>query len=135
MPGSKFQPEVHVRWGESGSGKTRYVYDTYGVQNVFCLNPRGPRWCDGYDGEGVLLIDDYDGRQPSLRYVLMLADGRPTPLKSMGRFVRKHYRKIYITSHASPRCWRVARSKQHLHTEFLKQITSETRVTTKDAGS
>ena len=43
--------------GPAGSGKTQYVYDTYGFDVYEKANSK---WWDGYDGEQVVLWDDYE---------------------------------------------------------------------------
>ena len=42
--------------GKSGCGKSRYVRDSY---QLFYSKPMS-KWWDGYDGEEVVLIDDFD---------------------------------------------------------------------------
>lgn len=32
LPERNWPMEVHIRWGKTGTGKTRYVYDTYDMK-------------------------------------------------------------------------------------------------------
>ena len=45
--------------GETGSGKTRYVMETHGYSNVFKVNGESSGKFDGYDGQDVILFDEF----------------------------------------------------------------------------
>lgn len=59
-----------VMWiyGESGSGKSRYVRDNY---EVFYSKPMN-KWWDGYKGEKVVLLDDFDLKGECLGHYLKI---------------------------------------------------------------
>lgn len=46
-------------WGPSGVGKTRAVYDKYGVDSIFVYP--GDGWFSGYERHPVALFDDFRG--------------------------------------------------------------------------
>lgn len=45
-------------WGETGTGKTRSVMDTFGSSNVYSVFDTRTPWFDGYDGERTVLFDE-----------------------------------------------------------------------------
>lgn len=92
--------------GKAGIGKTRYVYDTHGYDDVFKLDkPSGSQlWFDGYEGQDVLLIDDFYG-WISYGHLLNILDGYPLRLDIKGSFTYANWTKIYITSNKKPQEW------------------------------
>lgn len=49
--------EITLLIGNPGAGKTTYVYDKHGLENVYTHEPGQP-WFDGYERQPVLLLDD-----------------------------------------------------------------------------
>lgn len=90
--------QVHVLWGESGSGKTRQVME---LDDVYKIDPPY-KWWDGYEGESILLIDDFqEGDIPNgeLKHLL---DGYRHRLETKGSHLWALWTKIYITSNYNP---------------------------------
>lgn len=99
---------VLVHYGAPGRGKTRGVYefaDRLG-ESVFSVssNGNGKLWFDGYDGEAVLLIDDFYGE---IRYseFLRLTDGYRLKIETKGGHDWANWKFIFITSNRDPRTW------------------------------
>lgn len=98
--------DVRVYWGATGSGKTRAVYDEFGVGNVY-VKPVG-KWWDGYEGEEVVLIDDFD---PSNCFdiqfdmYLKLLDRYPMKVEVKGGFEQFLSKVIVFTSNYDPSEW------------------------------
>lgn len=94
--------------GESGCGKTRYVYDTHGYENVYKKDPN-TKWFDGYDGQKVVLIDDYRGVEEksdiTMSYLLNWCDRYPMTVEIKGGSVNFNPDFIYITSNTYPESW------------------------------
>ncbi len=92
--------------GPAGSGKTRLVYDKFGYDNVFKLDQSdGDRlWFDGYNGEAVLLIDDFYGW---IKYGMFLniLNGYPLRLPVKGSFCYANWTKVWITSNDNIETW------------------------------
>ena len=92
--------------GPSGSGKSRYVWeqhpDLYTLDPPQCSNQSV--WFDGYDGQDVLLIDDFDGWL-SYKFLLRLLDRYPLRVQYKGGSIPLLATKIYITSTESPSDW------------------------------
>lgn len=90
---------VTVLWGDPGTGKTRSVYESEGIENIYTLTEchNGSIWFDGYDNESVLLIDDFRGW---IKYttLLKMLDIFPYRLPIKGSFDYAAWTKVYITS-------------------------------------
>lgn len=98
--------EVHVLWGDPGTGKTRSVYDEHGFQSVYTLttSANGAVWFDGYDGQEILLIDDFRGFIP-FQFFLKILDIYPLRLDIKGSFTYAAWKKVYITSNHPVQDW------------------------------
>lgn len=89
---------VEVHWGVPGAGKTKHVYDRHGFENVFTVVACSDNvWFDGYEGEDVLLIDDFNG-WIKYSFLLKLLDRYPLRLPIKGAFTYAQWTKVYITS-------------------------------------
>jgi len=96
---------VTVFWGAAGTGKTRTVYDTHGVENVFTLiADNSACWFDGYEGEDVLLIDDFKG-WVTYSMLLKILDIYPLRCPVKNSFTYAKWTKVYITSNYDPATW------------------------------
>lgn len=97
-----WKSKVHVLWGETGTGKTRYCHDQ--VMNTPFWSPGDFQWFDGYAEQKIVIIDDYRGEY-SLPLFLKLCDRYPMRVPIKGGFVNWAPTKIYITSNVEPRLW------------------------------
>lgn len=102
------RPDLRVTllWGHPGTGKTRYVYEEHGYENVYTLvtSANGSVWFDGYNGQDVLLIDDYRGFIP-FQFFLKILDIYPLRLDVKGSFTYAWWTKVYITSNHAITDW------------------------------
>jgi hypothetical protein len=98
--------EVHVLYGDAGAGKTRYVYDKHGPENVYrlCQGNGGNIWFDGYTQQKVLLIDDYYGWLKYSKF-LQIIDNYKIRLSVKGGTTYSGWDTIYITSNNAPKKW------------------------------
>lgn len=105
------KPEVHVRWGPPGTGKTRFVYETH--PDVFepSIKKNGVHWWSNYRGQDVILLDEFDGQIP-IRDFLRLIDRYPFCMETKGGHVWRLATKIYICSNNPPEEWYPAESHQ-----------------------
>lgn len=92
--------DVTVRWGDAGVGKTRFPYD----EGAYVFDDYEDGWWDGYEGEDVILIDEFYG---GIKYskLLKLLDGYQHRLKVKYGFVYAKWTKVYITSNTHPKYW------------------------------
>lgn len=123
---SNIPPEIHVRWGEPGIGKDRYVYETYG-RNVFkaMMTKTGQIWFDNYQGQDVLLISEFRG-QISWTEFLDLIDRYPIQLPVKRGHRWRVASKIYITSNHPPDQWF---TEETCRGALNRRFTSVTEVT------
>ena len=83
-------------WGKSGSGKTKWAWESY--PDLYS-KPEG-MWWDGYNGEKTLLLDDFYGDTSGIDYSLMLKvlDRYPLSLPVKGGFTPALFTTVIITS-------------------------------------
>lgn len=90
------QLETTYIYGDTGTGKTRYVMETHGYENVYRVtNYKHP--FDGYKGQDVIFFDEFRSSLP-LGDMLQYLDGYPCELPA--RFSNKQacYTKVYFAS-------------------------------------
>lgn len=92
--------EVIVHWGEGGTGKTRAPYE----EGAFMFDDYEDGWWDGYDGESVILLDDFYGGI-KWSFFLRLLDGYQCRLKIKYGHTYAQWSKVYITSNKHPNDW------------------------------
>lgn len=98
-------PEIIVVWGPPGSGKSKWVWDTYGGENMYTLSLSGSAiWWDGYDGQETVLLDDYAGQIP-FRSLLNYTDRYPVQCPVKGSMVWLAATRIIFTSNLHWSCW------------------------------
>jgi len=98
-----FKPTVKILWGPTGTGKTRSVYDFHDHDSVYKHD--GGDWFDGYNGQEVVLFDDFSGSDFKLTYLLKLCDRYPMRVPVKGDFVHFRPKVIYFTSNVDPDDW------------------------------
>lgn len=87
--------KVIVLRGESGTGKSSYVFS----RHPGCWISTNPilRWFDGYSGQTVACIDDFNGETP-FRFLLRLLDIYPIRVEIKGGHVAWNPETIFITT-------------------------------------
>lgn len=102
-------PEVHVRIGDPGMGKSRYIHDTYNEDDIYQFEngdgSAGSTFWNDYDGQKIILIDDFDSSQFKLTYFLKLLDRYKMRLNTKGGFTYLCAEKIYITTNLDVDRW------------------------------
>lgn len=98
----RWKTYVIVLWGYTGVGKTRFVYDQCGDRELW--TPGDYNWFDGYNGQELVLLDDYRGEY-AIQFFLKLTDRYPMQVPVKGDFVNWNPKKIYITSNEDPDYW------------------------------
>ncbi len=95
--------EVVVYVGPTGSGKTRKAI----MENPsHFLMPSGDKlWMDGYEGEEVLIMDDFYGSGVRYGTLLRILDGHELQLPVKGGFIWAQWTKVVITSNSLPATW------------------------------
>lgn len=119
------EQEVIIVVGPAGTGKTRFIYEKHGYDNVYPLiNAQKDIWFDGYEGQKVLLIDDFYG-WIKWSFLLKLLDGHPCRLNVKGGTRWKTWTHVYITSNKHPKYWYPNKCPNGvIPNELLRRISS-----------
>lgn len=98
--------EVVVNYGDAGVGKTREVVEECEAKNdyPFIANADEDFVFDGYDGEKVLLIDDFKG-QIKYKKLLRILDGYQYRCNVKGSCRYARWNKVVITANDRPEDW------------------------------
>lgn len=101
-------PEITVIIGDAGAGKTRLVYEKHDIDDIYRIitgdGSDGSLWWDGYNGQDVILIDDFNN-DIKLGYMLQLLDRYPMRLQVKGGTTYRCATKIYITTNLELHQW------------------------------
>lgn len=106
-PRRDWAPEVHIYFGDAGTGKSRRAHE---------LAPRAYRkvsgmWWDLYSGEPDVIMDDFYGPDDlSYTEFLKLTDRYDYLAQVKGGMARINPRRIFITSNKHPRDWYVGQN-------------------------
>lgn len=113
---------VYILWGESGCGKTRSVYERFGIDQVYTLNTAssGALWFDGYEEQPVLLIDDFRGWIKFCE-ILKICDIYPYRCPIKGAFTWAAWNTVVFTSNHAPSTWWREES-EHFFPAFLRRV-------------
>lgn len=100
------QVEVMVLYGYAGRGKTEAAIKvaTRLEKEWFMLSPEKDLWFDGYDGQEVLIIDDFKGQIPPATLNRIL-DKYPYRCPVKGSFTWAKWTDVIITSNWEPKQW------------------------------
>lgn len=106
-----WKTEVHIIWGPTGTGKTRFVYDNF--ENVY--TKADPKWWCGYYKHETVLIDDvvwppvgikaFKLDEMDRRMVLQIFDRYAYQVPIKGGNVPFVAKRIFLTSNFDPTAW------------------------------
>lgn len=86
-------------------GKSRRVLEAFpDAYIVETATTQGQVWWDNYEGEDVILFDDFYGGVKHA-YLLRLLDGYRMQLPTKGAHTWKGWTKVFITSNKPPQEW------------------------------
>lgn len=94
-------PERDVKaiwiWGPSGIGKSRSIWTKYG-HKAYWAGLTGGKWFDGYNGQAVVVFDDYDASRFQYHELLRLLDRYPLRVEVKGGYTTAKWTVVCITS-------------------------------------
>lgn len=98
--------KTSVLFGKAGSGKTRKAMEAVQGDDWFKLNHPGDLnvWWDGYNGQSVLILDDFTGWLP-LTQLLGVLDGYPMQVQVKFGTAQAAWTEVIITSNEHPSKW------------------------------
>lgn len=103
-PPRRDKPNLIVMWGDSGTGKSKTMYDIIGDQKYYVMDDTPQAWMDGYWGQSLIVIDDFECRIPRGQF-LRLIDWHPLRMQRKGGYVIINANQFIITSNTDPREW------------------------------
>lgn len=102
--------KVYVLYGDPGTGKTFSAINTFGKSGDYfkldCTSTKyGSLWFDGYEGQKVLVLDDFDEGVCSVSFLKNLLDKYKLRLQVKGGHTWAAWDTVVITSNQHPRIW------------------------------
>jgi len=98
-------PEVYVRIGPPGTGKTKWMDDTYGIGNWVTAPDNNGQWFDNCDHDVILFDDVEAGAIPTTSQFKRLTDRYPIQVPVKGGFITWKPKVIVFTSNSHPKQW------------------------------
>ncbi|KAJ1464691.1 hypothetical protein T484DRAFT_1757916 [Baffinella frigidus] len=97
-------PKVYIRYGDSGTGKTRWLDEQFGLDGWRCMPTNTGQWFDGCDNGDVILFDDIEASAClPISLFLKLSDRYPHQVPIKGGFTTWKPKVIVFTSNHSLR--------------------------------
>jgi hypothetical protein len=121
LHGDRTAPEVYIRWGPPGTGKTRWLDDTYGTNWTRVPDNTG-RWFDNCDRDVVLFDDVKINEILPIGKILQLTDWYPIQVPKKGGFITWKPRVILICNHPPNEWWIIAYNDPN-YEAFLRRVT------------
>lgn len=88
--------DVVYIYGKTGAGKSRYVMETFGYQNVFRVTDYNHPF-DTYEGQDVIMFEEYSSSL-KINDILLYLDGYPLKLPARYSDKQACYTKVFITT-------------------------------------
>lgn len=122
------KPEVIVLWGPTGVGKSRLARsypETYFVKTALT-----EKWWDGYDGEPMVIWDDFRASDIKFNSLLNLIDGYGAQVQVKGAVIYLKPKKWVFTSCKPPELWYnpEKRSEEDIN-QLLRRISNVFHIT------
>ncbi len=116
---------IRLNYGTTGTGKTRYAFDTYPDLYEIPLS-NGTMWFDGYDLHKDVLFDDFCGAasKVALDNVLKLFDRYPRQVPVKGEYTWWLPSNIVVTTNIHPRDWYNWEGRMSQYDALKRRITS-----------
>lgn len=122
--------QVEVHWGVTGAGKSHNVYEPLRVGNIeFYEKSSTTKWWDGYDGEDVVVMDEFRGLI-NVGHCLKWWDKFPCNVEIKGGQVPLKATKFYIMSNLDPAEW-FADIDPATKEAIMRRLTKVTKYTMK----
>jgi len=99
-PNRAWQTETHVLYGPTGTGKSKWAVEQF----PGAYWKQRSQWWDGYDGQSVVVLDEFYGWIP-FDLLLRLADRYPLLVETKGGQTTFLANKIIITTNKLPAQW------------------------------
>lgn len=101
--GNRDAPLVIVLNGEPGTGKSKWAADNTKGRDVYWKPPG--KWWDGYRGQEIVVMDEFDSKDLSYRSLLRVLDRYPLRVEFKGGYCDFTSQTIIITSSIHYKTW------------------------------
>lgn len=95
-------PTVIWLYGETGVGKTKFVFENHEPKDIYSKDMSNGKWWDGYKQQKVVLFDDMRKDTFKFHELLRILDRYPLRVEKKGSSIQFNSPNIYITSCFSP---------------------------------
>ena len=107
---SKFRPVlVIVFYGETGTGKSRAVFNNWDENDIYMKTILQGKWWNGYQQEKVMFLDDFttgeEKGEPTAPEMLQLLDERRLFVQTKGGMTYSNWDTVIISSNYHPDEW------------------------------
>ena len=115
--------EVIYVYGPTGSGKTSWITSKYGLDNISLINCNDNNAFDKYDGEEILVLDEFNSSFP-ITSMNQYLDIYPTELKARYNNKIAMYNKVIIISNLPlyEQYFNIQSEKNELYKAFCRRI-------------
>ncbi len=115
-----------LHYGDTGLGKTRAVMDEFGASPEFYRTPlnNGTMWFDTYDGQRVVLLDDFTGASSHLALctLLQLLDRYPVLVPTKGSHTWWLPDAVHVTTNLLPKDWYKWEGRGHQYLALARRF-------------
>jgi len=118
-----WKTQVKVIYGDSGTGKSRSIHETYPDAYWLSKSSTNNVWWNGYDGQDTIIIDDFYGWIP-FDYMLHLMDRYPMRGETKGGVINLAPKTLIITSNKPPNQWypKIYENNPQMEKAFARRI-------------
>lgn len=102
QPFRQWKTEVYWFYGPTGTGKSKTAFEIAATETSYYVKDPSNKWWDGYNGQDVVIIDDYRRDFSTFASLLRLLDRYPFSVETKGGTTQFLGRKIIITTPKDP---------------------------------
>jgi len=111
---------VYLIWGKTNLGKTHAIFEQLEAGNniynkLHPVNQQATDYWEGYEGQDVVLFDDFHPFMYSLRQLLQYLHEWQIRVPIKGASAKALWTRVYITTNVPPNLWYQAESMDPLH--------------------
>lgn len=93
-------PEITWIWGETGVGKSHYVFSKHDINDIYVKD--NTKWWDGYTQQKAIVFNDFDKYSWKIKDLLNILDKWPYRCEIKGGYIKLNSPYIYITCDEAP---------------------------------
>ncbi len=117
---------VFCFWGDTETGKTRTAWELYPDLYDLPIQQGRSMWFNGYEGEKVVLFDEFEGEMP-LTSLLRILDRYALKVPTKGGYVQLVADIIIVTSNSHPREWYTWEGRENKEAALMRRFTGGIR--------